>query len=349
MRKVTGFRLQLTVLIGLLLLVALFLLPTTIRQLADQLPTVYAESCLTQTTNPRADGLISVPDISGSSSKFGNTTGTCVVDQKAAFATLKIPTYEDLLSLYFTQSKLGPTQKKELTGPQTQDSANSPINLEGPSAQPGVIVLDSASSGSSNGTASLSWQHTVGTGPNLILLVGVSIRDLNPPNTVSDITYAGQPLTKIGRKSLSQDASVEMWYLIRPPTGENTVTVTLTGAVAQTTIVGGATSWTEVNLSNPIGAFVSNGNYSYMAYVDVTSAAGEVVVDVVAKPDNCTSGTITSGPGQTQQVNRCQDPGQLRGLGSSEPGAATVRMSWAIDPAEAWAIGAVPLKPAPVP
>lgn len=80
-------------------------LPTTIRRLADQLPTTYALSsaCPTQAVSPRAEGLISTPTIS---SNFSNSTGTCVVDPaRAPLAPFKIPTYEDLKSIYYTQSK----------------------------------------------------------------------------------------------------------------------------------------------------------------------------------------------------------------------------------------------------
>lgn len=99
--QVTGFRLQVTVILAaLFILVALLVLqPTTYN-----LPTAYAaDPCLNQTTNPRAGGLISAPEIS--SNKFSNATGNCVIDLKAAFVSYKIPTYADLKSLYFDQSK----------------------------------------------------------------------------------------------------------------------------------------------------------------------------------------------------------------------------------------------------
>lgn len=53
-------------------------------------------------TPSRAQGLVTSPSLAG---KFG-TTGACVIDSKTAFAPFKIPTYLDLKSLYFDQSKL---------------------------------------------------------------------------------------------------------------------------------------------------------------------------------------------------------------------------------------------------
>lgn len=84
---------------ALFILVALLVLqPTTYNP-----PTAYAQNtCPVQSTNPRAEGLISAPSVSR---QFSNTTGNCVIDLKAAFVSYKIPTYEDLKSLYYTQSK----------------------------------------------------------------------------------------------------------------------------------------------------------------------------------------------------------------------------------------------------
>lgn len=69
-------------------------------------PPVGSNNCPTQSSNPRVrDGLITTPDITGSQDKFGNDTGSCVIDSKSTFIPFKIPTYEELKSIYFTQSK----------------------------------------------------------------------------------------------------------------------------------------------------------------------------------------------------------------------------------------------------
>ncbi|OGE27669.1 hypothetical protein A2867_03890 [Candidatus Daviesbacteria bacterium RIFCSPHIGHO2_01_FULL_40_11] len=115
MKKVTGYSLpagkaglQGTVVISLLIFIAFFLLypnPYTLT------PTS-AQACPTQTTNPRAGGLISAPDISGSSGKFSNPVGVCVVDPQAAFVPFRIGSYNELRSLYFDQAKTSNQLKK---------------------------------------------------------------------------------------------------------------------------------------------------------------------------------------------------------------------------------------------
>lgn len=59
--------------------------------------------CPIQATNPRViNGLISAPD---AGSNFGNSSATCVTGSPATFAPFKILGYNDLKSIYFTQSK----------------------------------------------------------------------------------------------------------------------------------------------------------------------------------------------------------------------------------------------------
>lgn len=103
-KKLTGYRLQATVLILCFILIALFLLPPNAYRLMPVLAQQTA-ACPTQSSNPRVtDGLISSSSITDN--KFSNNTGTCVVDpNKAPFVPYKIPNYDDLKSIYYTQSK----------------------------------------------------------------------------------------------------------------------------------------------------------------------------------------------------------------------------------------------------
>jgi len=56
------------------------------------------------------NGLISTPDISGSSGKFGNTNGSCVNNTNSSeVPAFRLPIYADLKSQFFTQSKLTST------------------------------------------------------------------------------------------------------------------------------------------------------------------------------------------------------------------------------------------------
>ena len=208
------------------------------------------------------------------------------------------------------------------------------------------IAFDNVSTanGGTTNVSSLTWSHTVGAANDRILIVGVALR--NSSVTVTGINYGGTALTLIGARSNGGgQVRMEMWKLVGPATGTANVVVTLSAAKR---IVGGAVSYSGVNPNTPNGAFVSAiSNGSTTALVTATSAMGELVVDVVAPEGD--AGSLTVGAGQTQRWNTLTGTAsaEVRGGGSSEPGAASVTMSWTLGASKPWAIGAVPLKPVP--
>jgi hypothetical protein len=77
-------------------------------------------------------------------------------------------------------------------------------------------------------------------------------------------------------------------------------------------------------------------------------SASEWVVDVVASRNSAY--TLTVGSGQTQRYQQATSNGttnkNVRGAAPTEPGAASVTMSWTLSTSTEWALIAVPLKPA---
>lgn len=205
------------------------------------------------------------------------------------------------------------------------------------------IAFDAASdSGYQAAASSYSWSHTC-TGSNRYLVVGVAMLSL--AQSVSGITYNSVPLTLLGvQASVSGAARVELWGLVAPATGSNTLAVTLTGAIAS---AGCAGSFTGVQQTSPTEAFSSaqaTNVGAADATVDATTvAASDWVVDIVASDD----GSISAGAGQTQRNNVTGAGGS--GAMSTEgpqvaPGAVT--MSWTgVGALATWAIAAVALRP----
>jgi hypothetical protein len=208
-----------------------------------------------------------------------------------------------------------------------------------------TITQDAVSSADTgaNTTSTLGWSHTVGTGNNCILMVGVSI---NGTTAVNTITYGAASLTKGTITPASRaNARAELWYLLNPASGTATITVTTAAGVR---FAAGAASFFNVDQGNPIGtsnAATSAG--STTASVTVTSAAGELVVDNLAK--NNTTEAATKNASQTQlwydQTTNATPLNNEIGGGSSKPGAASITMSWTWATSRPWAIVAVPLKP----
>ena len=105
----------------------------------------------------------------------------------------------------------------------------------------------------------------------IVVLGGV----YNVYRTVTGITYGAVNLTQAVARN--HDAGVpkmitEIWYLVNPPLGPNTVAVSYSGALRYDSIT--AISFTGVNQSNPIGAAVANDANSGTDFtVDITTTA----------------------------------------------------------------------------
>jgi hypothetical protein len=123
-----------------------------------------------------------------------------------------------------------------------------------------AIAFDTAvDSGTRNGGTSNSWSHTV-TGSNPILLVTL-IYDNG--SGINSVTYGGQAMTLADTSSAKSGRNIAVYYLINPPTGSNTVSVSYSG-------------------------FNSNRLSQSASYTGVGS------VDVVTKQANITTGTMTN-------------------------------------------------------
>ncbi len=214
-----------------------------------------------------------------------------------------------------------------------------------------AITFSSVSSASSAGGA-LTFAHTVGAGSNKILIVGISIDQTTTTNVISTVTYGGTALTNIGNTPGSGNTMrISVWRLVNPTTGTAAVVVTPVGGNT-VAFIAGATSYFGVNQTTPLGALAHATGGSGTPTVNVSSAPHDRVVDAVAVGGALVGNSISVGAGQTQHYNINTATilgGGMIGAGSTEPGAATVTMSWTQNGVlnGPWAIGAGPLRPAP--
>jgi uncharacterized repeat protein (TIGR01451 family) len=228
------------------------------------------------------------------------------------------------------------------------------------------IAIDATSSGSTPANAgggSLTFSHTTGNGSDRLMLVGISVANSSVnQSTVSTVTYASQSLTLVGSVIADAAASgtsarprTEIWSLVNPPSGTANVVVTLnTGTRA---ITAGATTFTGVNQSTPLGTFASaQANTGTSASVTVSTADGQVVFDTASV--GAYYGTTGSAPPTAtlgaDQVSRWDlsaeyaTSGELyvRGSGStwaSNAASRNMTRNWTGN--LPWAIGAVSVRP----
>jgi uncharacterized repeat protein (TIGR01451 family) len=214
------------------------------------------------------------------------------------------------------------------------------------------VAVDATTSNAAELTAAantLSFPHTT-TGTNLVLVVGVSMNISQQANAVvGSVTYNGVGLISAGTGISNGTVRTEMWYLVSPPTGTNTIVVTVNniGARPAHTVgtVAGATTFTGADPTKPIRTYVTNSGNSTNAFVNVTSSSNDVVLDTLALVSGTTA-SITS-PVQTQRWALASTGGthDAYGFGSTRPGAASVPMSENLSATAAWADAAVSVEP----
>ena len=196
------------------------------------------------------------------------------------------------------------------------------------------IAFDAAASGSTLSGTTLSWSHTVGNGPNRVLVVGISRND---NSSATSVTYGGISLTRQVLVNVSPE--VEMWTLIAPPSGAANVVVTFPSSKA---IIGGSVSFTGVDQLTTI----RDRNHTVgTSDVSVTTAIGDVVVDTLSATALGGDMVVSPDSSQTQRWNQTaalnNTSNTTIGAGSTKAGSAgSTEMDWAITPLAGFLNGA---------
>ena len=216
----------------------------------------------------------------------------------------------------------------------------------------GVPITFGATSSSATGntTNRISWSHTVGIGTNRFLTVCTQARDtVSGDVAVTTVTANGIPLRKV-RADLRTDGGAsfrtELWYLVNPGVGTNTIVVTWKGALSNYG-VGSAMSYFGVNQVTPIDAHAGrNGSGTTLSTAITTVANHALITDCAIGQAN---GGLTMRAGQTTRVDRLTT-GTVDGVGVSTVNdkavAGSETMDWTQAGAYNWVISAVSLRPA---
>ena len=192
------------------------------------------------------------------------------------------------------------------------------------------IVFDSTANASCTSSCStLTWSHTVGSGLNSILIVGLSSPGGFAP--AASVTYGTQSLTLITTQ-YGESPSAEMWYLLSPLMGTATITATGPPTTFSEGEVGGSSSYFNVA---SVGSFNSansgsfGGSPSLPVSVSVNANPGDLVVDTLGALTTGV-GTWSAGTGQNQRwlVQVPIDESDWVGAGSDKPASSPVTMTW---------------------
>ena len=208
----------------------------------------------------------------------------------------------------------------------------------------GAITFDNSGTCNPGDEGTDCTQSFTTAGSDRLLLVGVCVR--NGAAAVSGVTYNAVAMTQYATVTLGGTQKLDIWRLIAPATGANDVIVTMAGLSPFSV---GISSYNGVDQTTPLGTSANATGAGGDPTVDVSSAAGELVIDYFCEDDgNTTIPTMTAGAGQTARANFTTGVvGFSRNVSSSEEaGAATVTMSWSDTAGNSWITIGGPLKPA---
>jgi hypothetical protein len=189
-------------------------------------------------------------------------------------------------------------------------------------------------------SSATTFSHIVDSYSDRILIVAIN----NWYAAVSAVTYAGYPMTKAFDRASAGRIYLSYWYLVGPPIGTANVVITGSGTFQAVA----ALTYSGVDQVTPFGVSAGADDADGTpTTVNVTSEAGQLVLDIVGHCHTSGGANFTVGAGQTERA-QIESPGggttYPRVACSEEAGAASVTMSWTIGTATATSITGIPLR-----
>lgn len=209
----------------------------------------------------------------------------------------------------------------------------------------GSIAFASSSSVNATGSASdpQTFTATVDAFTNGYVVLHLSYYKNSDP---SGVTFDGSAMTLLATKQNGGDGNIrcQLWGLAVGSKGSGTYNVSVSGLSGSPNaeFAAFASAWNGVHQSASVGTAATAEGNDTAPTVTVSSAAGEVVVDVVGRYNG---GAMSEAMGQTVIQNYNSGSGVTDVCGSYKAGGASTSMTWSFGGAQ-WAIAGIPLKPA---
>lgn len=231
----------------------------------------------------------------------------------------------------------------------TSNSSGSGTSSELPASTTGTSkpLLDTIGGGAATQSSPATWTHTVS--PNLsngsILIVAVANSgSSNSSNDVSGVTYGGTPMTLVPSSDVASSSStsrrISQWYLLDPPAGSATVSVTW-NTTNTPNLAGQSMSFSHVNQSGALGTCGTNTTTSgtSLAATTTSSSATDIVVATIAVRNNSPS----PAGGQTQVYLEPYGTNTYNEGSTQAGGGGTITSTFTWSGADNAAIAAVPI------
>lgn len=129
-------------------------------------------------------------------------------------------------------------------------------------------------------SSSSSYSFNIGTNPNQILLVAVAVRGNTGTTGISGVTCGGIGMISVGlskyvNTSFSVDLVVQIFKLINPPQGVNTIIITPSGGG---TVLNGSVAYSYYNVDQTVGVDVVTTTTSDTGSLSTTTLENNSVV-----------------------------------------------------------------------
>ncbi len=201
---------------------------------------------------------------------------------------------------------------------------------------------------SSSEKSSAGFSHITADKPNRLLFITIHDDDLPSDRKVKSVTYAGNALSRLIRRSNGSDQGVEAWYLVNPPVGNNQVSVIWEDDVNAHILT--AFSYSNVDQTMPIGTIGSNSSSSGNPNISLAlKYQNSLIVGALTHDDK--NVTLTPASNIVERYNMGID-GNIRGA-AGEISATTltnVNMKWTVSNSSSdednrdWSLVAIELK-----
>ncbi len=140
------------------------------------------------------------------------------------------------------------------------------------------------------GTTTTSWPHATSFGTNRLLVLTADIlQGMAGTGSISSASYAGLPLTQAAT-SRSGSIESELWYLLAPPSGTNTIVVNTLGTTSAMKF--SLSDYTGVSQSGLDATSSANGTTGTPSASVTTHLAGDLVLSTLSR--NSTTAATTN-------------------------------------------------------
>jgi hypothetical protein len=158
-----------------------------------------------------------------------------------------------------------------------------------------VIALDVATVSASSNASTLQWSHTVGSGSNLLLVVGICCHNTSSTPTVSGVTYAGTAMTKAQAYTRTSGAvrlESSVWILASPSTGANDIIASITNYGYSGGVSASYTGCSQTSIADAYGGKtgITTGSVTFT----VTTVADNCWIFAIGTNESTTDQTIAA-------------------------------------------------------